>query len=105
MTRETEKNSFAPDVLDVMAAVNPAMSWMNAPWIDTMTEVGGELASFVADRFRQDIALQQALLRCRSLAEAQHKQAEFLQKAFDQYQAETGKLIAMTGGIASGRSS
>jgi hypothetical protein len=38
------------------------------------------------------------------LAEVQHTQAEFIQKAFDQYQAETGKLIAMTGQMVSDRS-
>ncbi len=100
MTQETDHPAFAPDVLDTLAAVTPAASWMNAAWIEAATEVGGELASFVAERMRQDIHLQQALLGCRSLAETQHVQAAFIQTAFDQYQAETGKLIAMTGKIA-----
>jgi hypothetical protein len=47
--------------------------------------------------------LQQALLRCTSLAEAQHVQAVFIQKAIDQYQAETGKLITITGKMAAGQ--
>ena len=47
--------------------------------------------------------MQQALLRCTSLAEAQHVQAVFIQKAIDQYQAETGKLITITGKMAAGQ--
>ncbi|WP_322889532.1 MULTISPECIES: phasin family protein [unclassified Yoonia] len=100
MTQDTDKDCFAPDVLDTLAAVTPAATWMNTAWIEAMTEVGSELATFVAERLRQDIELQQALLRCRSLAEVPHVQAEFFQKALDQYQAETGKLIEITGKMA-----
>lgn len=100
MTQDTTKDGFAPDVLDTLAAMAPAASWMTPAWIDTMTELGSNLASFVALRFKEDLDLQQALLQCRSLAEVQHVQAAFLQKAFAQYQAETGKLITATGRMA-----
>lgn len=101
MTQAPEHDTFAPDVLDAMSAVAPA-AWMNTAWIETMTAMGTELASFVAERFKEDIELQQALLRCKSLADVPHVQAAFLQKALDQYQVETGKLIEMTGKMAAG---
>ena len=100
MTQDTTKDGFAPDVLDTLAAMAPAASWMTPAWIDAMTELGSNLASFVALRFKEDLDLQQALLQCKSLAEAQHLQAAFLQKAFAQYQAETGKLITAAGRMA-----
>lgn len=100
MTKDTDKDGFAPNVLDTLAAVAPAANWMNTAWIETMTQVSTALATFVAARFKEDLDLQQALLRCKSLAEAQHVQAAFIQKAIDQYQAETGKLIAITGKMA-----
>ncbi len=100
MTQDTTKDGFTPDMLDTLAAVAPAANWMNTAWIATMAEVSTALATFVAARFKQDLELQQALLCCRSLAEAQHVQAAFIQKAIDQYQAETGKLITITGKMA-----
>lgn len=99
MTQAPEHDTFAPDVLEALSAVAPA-AWINTAWVDTMTAMGSELAAFVADRVREDIELQQALLRCKSLSEVPHVQAAFLQKALDQYQAETGKLIEMTGKMA-----
>jgi hypothetical protein len=100
MTKDTDKDGFAPDMLDTLAAVAPAANWMNPAWIETMTQVSTALATFVAARFKEDLELQQALLRCKSLAEAQHVQAAFMQKAINQYQAETGKLITITGKMA-----
>ena len=103
MTKDTDKDGFAPDMLDTLAAVAPAANWMSTAWIETMTQVSTALATLVAARFKEDLELQQALLRCTSLAEAQHVQAAFIQKAIDQYQAETGKLITITGKMAAGQ--
>ena len=100
MTKDKNKDEFAPDVLDTLAAVAPAATWMHPAWIAIMTQVSTALATFVTARFKEDLDLQQALLRCKSLAEAQHVQAAFIQKAIDQYQAETGKLITITGKMA-----
>lgn len=57
MTKETNNDSFAPDLAD---AIMPATagSRTNGAWIEAMTSVGGELAAFVAERFQQDLALQ-----------------------------------------------
>ncbi len=94
--------TFTPDVLDVIATVAPAAPtlWMNNAWTQCMADMSSEIASFWATRINEDIRLQQSMLKCTTLSEMQHVQAEFVQKAVAQYQAETGKLIALTGKIA-----
>jgi hypothetical protein len=102
MTDRPQTDTLAPDALDSIAAVVPLApaAWMNTAWMNNMTEMGSAIAAFVAERIKEDVQVPHALLHCKSLAEVQHVQAEFLQKAVAQYQAETGKLIEMTGKMA-----
>ena len=55
MTKDTDKDGFAPDMLDTLAAVAPAANWMSTAWIETMTQVSTALATFVAARFKEDL--------------------------------------------------
>lgn len=104
---QSDSNPFAP-----MTAFREGGfgGWMklNAAWLETMGEMGAELAAFVADRIKEDVKTQHRLLNCRDIGEARAIQEEFLRNAVDQYQAETGKLVeigmsAFSGG--DGRSS
>ena len=70
-----------------------ALNWMGTAWVEAMSEMGSELASFVAERIREDVKTQQAILHCKSLSEMQEIQANFMERAYVQYTVETGKLI------------
>ena len=68
---------------------------MGTAWFDTMGEMGGEIASFVAERIQEDIKTQHEILHCTDPAELQEIQVRFLKTAFEQYSAETGKLVEL----------
>lgn len=71
------------------------MVGMSSAWIETMGDMGAEVAGFIADRIREDVKTQHEMLHCKNIAELQTIQTEFVQKALDQYQTETGKLVEM----------
>jgi hypothetical protein len=66
---------------------------MGTAWVEAMAELNGEIASFVADRIKEDVKTQSELLQCKSPKDLQDVQLAFLEKAYAQYTAETGKLI------------
>ena len=72
------------------------MANMGTAWVEALTDMGSEVISFVADRIREDVKTQHEILHCKDVAQLQHIQAEFIQKAVDQYTAETGKLVKMS---------
>jgi hypothetical protein len=49
---------------------------------------------------QEDVGLQQRLLHASSLDELRHIQAAFMQKAIDQYVAETGRMLEMNEALA-----
>lgn len=69
------------------------MVGMNAAWMETLSDMSAEMAGFVADRIKADVATQHEILHCKDLSKLQHIQAKFVQKAIDQYRDETGKLV------------
>ncbi|MCF2870401.1 phasin family protein [Octadecabacter sp. G9-8] len=71
------------------------MMGMGTFWIEAVSEMSAEVVQFVAERIKEDVKTQHEILHCRNAADLQHIQAQFLQKAMDQYQAETGKLVEM----------
>ena len=72
------------------------MSQFGTAWIEALSDMGSEVVSFVADRIREDVKTQHEILHCEDIAELQHIHAKFVQKAIDQYTAETGKLVEMS---------
>ena len=58
------------------------------------------LVDFVAERIRQNLDAQGALLRCQSLGEVRAVQSRFLRTAVDQYSGETSRLIALSRSVA-----
>ncbi len=71
------------------------MRWMGASWHEAVADMNSELATFVADRIKEDVKTQHELLHCKSAQELQKAQVAFLEKAYQQYTSETGKLIKM----------
>lgn len=70
-----------------------SLSWLGTKWVETMSDVGAEWMSFVAERVKEDVKTQHALLHAGNLGEIRQIQSQFLQKAMDDYQAETGKVV------------
>jgi hypothetical protein len=85
MADKTPQEAFA-------AAFGP-WGQMGAAWAEAMSGLGGEVMRFLTERVQQDVATQQKLLHATSLDEVRHIQAEFVQKAIDQYTAETGRMV------------
>ncbi len=67
----------------------------NAAWFENFGDIGAEVFSFLADRIREDVKTQHEIMHCKDVAKIQEIQGRFVQKAIDQYQAETGKLAQM----------
>lgn len=66
---------------------------MGTAWVEAMSGLGGEAMRFLSQRVQEDVGVQHRLLHATSLDEVRHIQAEFFQKALDQYTAETGRVV------------
>jgi hypothetical protein len=99
-TAKTEKDDapLAP-LNDLQKAGFGNMLGMGTAWVEALSDWNAEVVSFVADRIKEDVKTQHEILHCKNVGELQHIQAQFIQKAIDQYQAETGKLVEMSGKI------
>ncbi len=73
-----------------------SLAWMGTEWMTTMSGIGGEVLRFVTDRIKEDVKTQHEILNAKGIDEVQGIQARFMKEAFDQYAAETGKLIEMS---------
>lgn len=87
-------NPFAP-LMQMQTAGLGGFLQLNAAWVESLGDIGAEVTSFLAERIKEDVKTQHALLHCKDMNEAREIQARFIQKAIDQYQAETGKLVEM----------
>lgn len=87
---------FPDDVAALQEFGFRQMSSMGIAWVEAFSELGSEVMSFVAERIKEDVKTQHQILHCKNVTELQHIQAEFVQKAIDQYTAETGKLVQMS---------
>lgn len=72
------------------------MTSFGTAWVEALSDMGSEVLSFVADRIKEDVKTQHEILHCDDMAELQQIQARFVQKAVDQYTAETGKLFELS---------
>ena len=99
-TQESQpKDSAAAAGEAVMRQLDDAglgsLRWMGTAWFEAMADMNSEVTSFVANRIKEDVKTQHKLLHCSDAQELQKAQLEFLEKAYEQYTAETGKLIKM----------
>lgn len=65
-------------------------------WLESLGDIGAEVAEFVTDRIKEDVKFQHQILECEDMDEARSLQSAFIQNAVNQYQAETGKLTSMS---------
>ena len=72
------------------------MVGLSTAWLEALGDIGSEVLSFMAERVKEDVKTQHAILHCKNVSELQNIQAEFIQKALEQYSAETGKLVRMS---------
>jgi len=72
-----------------------SLNWMGTAWLENMRDLGSELMSFMADRIKEDVKTQHAILHCKDGEEMRIIQTDFMRKAVDQYTQETGKLVEM----------
>ncbi len=93
-----QPDSQIPDPISALRPLAP-VAWMSTAWLESLADLGSEITSFVAERIREDVKTQHAILHSKSLTELQHVQAQFMQRALDQYSAETGKLVEMSSEI------
>lgn len=86
----------AAAVLQRLQKAGPAeaMAFYSA-LLEGIGEISAELAQFLSDRIAEDMRTQHEILNCANPADLMHIQMRFLQKAFDQYSAETGKIIGI----------
>ena len=71
------------------------MMGMGTAWLEAVGKMNVEMVIFVASRMTEDAKTQQKILECRSVGDLSHLQAQFMQRAMDQYKAETGKLVEL----------
>ena len=96
---QSPKSATSTEPLGVLAQFQEAgfgkMMGMNAAWMEAFSDWSAEMVDFAAERIKADVKTQHDILQCKNAADLQHVQAQFMQRAMDQYHAETGKLVAM----------
>ena len=85
-------------------AALPMAGWgdmvgIGSAWAQVVSDMSAEVIGFVAQRITEDVKTQHRILHCRDAGELRDIQAEFLQRAFNQYQDETGKLMRMASDV------
>lgn len=93
---ETENNPSMDALAQLQQAGFGNLVGMSAAWMEALGEMGSEMLNFMSERIKEDVKTQNEILQCKNAADLQHIQAQFVQKAMDQYHDETGKLIEMS---------
>jgi hypothetical protein len=92
-----EQSGAADPVSRTLHAVKDAgfgsLVWMGPAWVEAMSGLSSEVLSFFADRVREDAKTQHQLLHCKTFQDVQAVQAKFMERAYQQYTDETGKMI------------
>lgn len=87
------------EMLDTIAQLQRTglgpLGWFGTAWVDALGGIGSELVAFVANRIQEDFRTQHALLHCSDPKELRRIQTEFMQKAIDDYTAETGRIAEL----------
>ncbi|PTE21716.1 hypothetical protein C5F48_10940 [Cereibacter changlensis JA139] len=88
----TDAKPFPPTDPPGLSSVEARLQVSGNALVDCCNALGSEALSFLAERIREDFETQQQMLHCRSLPELAQVRARFLQRATDQYTAETGRM-------------
>lgn len=90
------KPAFAADPVSMASAAFAGFRSMNrigSTMFTGWTDFGAEFMTFLANRIQEDVKTQQRMLQCKDMQELAKIQSEFVQRALDQYAAETGRMI------------
>lgn len=97
---DTEAPESVNDPVSAMAALRKEgfdnFMGLGTAWAEAVSDMSAEMLGFLSDRIKEDLKTQHRLLHCKDMQEFHDIQADFLQRAIDQYQIETGKLIEMS---------
>ncbi len=104
MDTESKKTGMVQDPADeavamlaaLQAAGPGALGKVYVAMLEGAGDFGNEVIQFVAERIAEDVKTQHEIMECKNPADLVHIQQRFLQKAFDQYSAETGKLVKLS---------
>ncbi len=103
MTKKPQKTEAIDSATATGAAVMQQLEdaglgplhWMGTAWFEKMSDMNNQILGFMAERIKEDVETQQALLQCKGAEDLQRTQLAFMEKAHAQYTDETGKLIKM----------
>ncbi len=71
-------------------------AWFSTEAIEKLGDMGAEYMDFLAERIREDVRAQHAILHCKDPADLRKVQEDFLRTAADQYAAQTGRMTELT---------
>lgn len=94
--------------IDFQRAGAGLLAWTSPDWLRAVSDFRAEMADFMSERIRQDLATQVEVLQCRDLVELRALQCRYMKTAFEQYCDEMSKLVRMNRAMLdgwSGRSS
>ena len=98
---EAELGSAADAVIDTVTATQQealrSIETAGAAVLEGVGRVQREIADFVAERIRNDMDAQSAMLRCKTLGDLRSVQVDFVRTAFDQYSSEASRLLRLGG--------
>lgn len=89
------ENPIASMLEAMQSAKFPNVPDFGTSWFENVADYGQEVLGFMAARVEQDVETQHALLHAKGVEEVQHIQAQFFQKAMDDYAAETARLMEL----------
>ncbi|PUB16197.1 phasin family protein [Yoonia sediminilitoris] len=99
MTKDTKPKDAISPVMDFMNTMQEtglkAMPGFEVAWLETMSNMGSEMLNFVAERVKSDVQTQHDLLHAKDISDIQHIQAQFMQRAMDDYAAEIAKMTEL----------
>ena len=99
-TAETTSEELGAAAMKAMTDLQSAglgpLTWMGTAMLENMSAMGSEVTQFIADRIKEDVKTQHQILHCKDMTELRQIQSDFVQKAVEQYTAETGKLVQMS---------
>lgn len=95
-TSKAEAEAFTASLAEMQKAGFGSMASFGTAWLEGVSDLSAEVLGFVADRIKEDVHTQHEMLHCKDLGELQKIQSRFIQKAIEQYTAETGKLVEMS---------
>ena len=95
LTQKTPAPSIMTEVADFHKAGFGPGVWFPMSVFKNVNDMGAEVVQFVADRFEEDIRLQNEIFKCKDLAQLFEIQVRFFETAVDQYTKKTEELAQM----------